>query len=100
HLVRDEADVDVALTEHGQAGTAAGGGDEQETVVHLDHRPADAAAAEVQAGAPGKAVQAGRHGGEVLRVVAVEALRRADEQPVGGQHDRLLRPLDAADQVV
>ena len=59
-----------ASAQHRQAGALAGGGDEEERRLHLDHGLPYRAAAEVPARAPGEALEAGGDRGQVLGVLA------------------------------
>ena len=100
HLVGDQADVGVLAGQHRQAGAAAGGGDEQERRLHLDDGLLDLPATEALAGAPGQALEAGRHRRQVLGVVPAQPSGGGHQQAVGGEHDRVLGLLHPADQVV
>src|SRR5262249_55105772 len=100
HLIGDEANVGRGRTEHGQAASLAGRGHEQEDVVHLDDGLADAAAAEVLAGAPREALEACRHGGQVLGIFAGEALRGPDGEAVAGEDEGLVDLVDPGDEIV
>src|SRR5215470_348153 len=100
HLIGDEAHVSRGWAEHGQAASLAGRGHEQEEVVHLDDGLANAAAAEVLAGAPRQALEACRHGGQVLGVLAGESLRGPDGEAVAGQDEGLVDLVDPGDEIV
>src|SRR5256886_4695943 len=100
HLIGDEAHVGSGRAEHGQAASLAGRGYEQEDVVHLDDGLADAAAAEVLADAPREALEACRHGGQVLGILAVEALRGPDGESVAGEDEGLVDLVDPGDEIV
>src|SRR5262249_8786611 len=100
HLIGDEAHVGRGRAEHGQAASVARRGHEQEDVVHLDDGLADAPAAEVLTGAPGEALETGRDGGQVLRILAGEALRSPDGEAVAGQDEGLVDLVDPGDEIV
>src|SRR5215469_4855649 len=100
HLIGDEAHVSRGWAEHGQAASLAGRGHEQEDVVHLDDGLADAAAAEVLAGAPCEALEARRHGGQVLGILAGEALRSPDGEAVAGEDKSLVDLVDPRHEIV
>jgi hypothetical protein len=100
HLVRDQAEVGVARGDHGQAGALTGGRDEQEGRLHLDHGLAHRAGPEVPARTLGQTLEAGRHRRQVLGVLPIQPGRRSHEEPVGGEHDRLLRRGHPLHQIV
>src|SRR5215471_2948412 len=100
HLIGDEAHVGSGRAEHGQAASLAGRGHEQEQVVHLDDGLANAAAAEVLAGAPRQALEACRHGGQVLGILAGESLRGPDGEAVAGKDEGLVDLVDPGDEIV
>ncbi len=100
HLVGDQPEVSGRGAEHGQAGALPCGGDEQERGVHLHHRLADPAGAEVPAGALGEAVEAGGDGREVLGVGAAQGVGGAHGEAVVGQHDGVVHVVHPRDEVV
>src|SRR5207245_6643686 len=67
---------------------------------HLDDGLADAAAAEVLAGAPREALEACRHGRQVLGIFAGEALRGPDGEAVAGEDEGLVDVVDPGDEIV
>src|ERR1700733_2458245 len=100
HLVGDEADVCRRVGQHREAASLAGGGHEQEGLVHLDDGLVHLAAAEVDRAALGEALNAGGKGRQVLRVLTAEPGRGAQREAVAGQHGGLLHVDHAPGQVV
>src|SRR5215475_13465321 len=100
HLIGDEAHVGRGRAEHGQAASLARRGHEQEDVVHLNDGLADAPAAEVLTGAPCEALETGRDGGQVLSILAGEALRSPDGEAIAGEDEGLVDLVDPGDEIV
>jgi hypothetical protein len=82
HFVGDESGIRGGGAEHGQAAAMASRRDEQVRPLKLDDDLLDPTGTEVRTRASGQALHTGRQGGQVLGVVALQALGRGHGQPV------------------
>src|ERR1700722_1967333 len=70
HLIGDQARVGAEISQYRETTAIAGCGDEQERRLQLDDRLTRAAAVEMLAKASGQALESGRDGGQMLRILA------------------------------